>query len=205
MKNGVKLSLLLVSLFSVVNCSNVKFTNGSGDMGSLSTKNPNDGSVGGGINQGSDPNTAVGGPGSVTPPGSTTGGTSNNGTGTGNTASYLLPKVQFIGPPCERLSNCEIEFRLDKAYAQQTEFNWRTDDQGTICGLQPPAAPLICARANYHYVPNYGRVVFPAGVTSVKVYVKNINPDNVAIRIDVLMSQCQYGNLFESCTKFFSN
>lgn len=213
MKSLLKTALMFVSLTSIINCSNVSFSTKSNTLGSLSSANPSDGSVGGGINQGSDSSGAVTGGGSgsgstgnggPTAPGSTTGGTSNTGTGTGSTAAYLLPKVKFIGPPCERLSNCEIEFRLDKAYSEQTEFNWRTDDQGTICSLQPPTAPLICARANYHYVPNYGRVVFPAGTTSVKVFVKNINPDNVSIRIDVLMSQCQYGNLFESCSKFFN-
>lgn len=216
MKHLLRFSLLAVSLLAIVNCSDVNFSDeaSSGSNGGLGspdggTVKHGDDSVGGGISQGQVPGgagtggTAAGGSGGTTVPGTVTGGTSTTATGTGSTAAAILPKVQFIGPPCQRLSNCEIEFRLDKPYAQQTEFNWRTDDQGKICAQSPALPPEVCAVANYHYVPNYGRVVFPAGVTSVKVFVKNINPENVAIRIDVLMTQCQYGPLFEGCSKFF--
>ena len=188
-------SILALSTLCLMNCGKVSF--------GKDVSAPVKGAEGGGASDGSSSGGSVNQPG-TTNPGDTTGGTPTPTTGIGNTPAVILPKVQFIGPPCQRLSQCEIEFRLDKAYADNTEFNWRTDDQGTVCSTEPPIAPEICGRPNIEYKPNFGRVVFPAGETSVKVYVQNINSANVPVRIDVIMSQCQYGTLSEGCSKFFN-
>lgn len=165
------------------------------------------GDAGGGINQPGGPNNGGGGGGIIVGAGPNGGDISNGGgapgpvNGVGNTPSMLLPKVQFIGPECVRLTNCAIIFRLDKPYAQQTEFNWRTDD--TLFGK--PAAPggFPWGMAGYHYVSTSGHVVFAPGQTEVTVYVRNINPENTSISIGVIMSQCTYSGLQESCQKFF--
>lgn len=223
------LVLIAISLTGLVNCSGVNFGQGSnssigtdGDAGA--GKNDGTGGAGGGGAGGDDANGNVNQPGGdgSTPGGGTTpgggsggigtgpGGTdvSNAGgpagpvTGNGNSAAAILPKLQFIGPPCERLTNCSITFKLDKAYPAQTEFNWRTDD--ARFGTPPNPGAAMWGKAGYHYVSTSGHVVFPAGTTEQTVYVRNINPENVEISIGVVMSQCTYSTKLESCVKFFA-
>lgn len=146
-----------------------------------------DGNASGTLNQGTDVSNA-GGP----------GGPVN---GNGNSPSSVLPKLQFIGPPCMRLTNCSITFRLDKAYSAQTEFDWHTDD--TLYGTPAPAGQYRWGHAGYEYVSTMGHVVFAPGQLEQTVYVRNINPENVAISIGVIMSACTYSTLREDCRKFF--
>jgi hypothetical protein len=129
-------------------------------------------------------------------------------TGTGNAAAAELPKVQFIGPPCQRLTNCVVTFQLDKAYSHTTEFDWKTNDSlyGTAAapGLAPWGKPGYPGDSTAQYVPTSGHVSIAAGQTQATVYVRNINQQDVTISIGVLMSSCAYNTLLESCQKFFS-
>lgn len=225
------LVLIAISLTGLVNCSGVKFGQGSassvgGDGDAGAGKNDGLGGGGGGggaggddasgnVNQPGGGGSTPGGGGSTpgdgsgggigTGPGGTdvsnAGGPPGPVTGNGNSAAAILPKLQFIGPPCERLTNCLITFKLDKAYPAQTEFNWRTDD--ARFGTPPNPGAAMWGKAGYHYVSTSGHVVFPAGTTEQTVYVRNINPDNVEISIGVVMSQCTYNTKLESCAKFF--
>lgn len=196
-------------------CSGVKFntSNGSGGAGSVSSA-PS--TSGGGAASGSvtQPGSS-GSSGSVTQPGGTTGSGGASGTvvGAGNAPPgnmpvNELPKVQFIGPPCQRLSECAVTFQLDKAYPSQTEFDWKTNDtlygSPPQAGLPPWGKPGQPGDITAQYVPTSGHAVFPAGVTSITVYVQNINQQDTAISIGVLMSNCMYASLSYSCQSFFS-
>ena len=136
-------------------------------------------------------------------------GTSPGGVpGSGDTPAAFLPKVQFVGPPCERQTQCTVTFKLDKSYPSRTEFDWNTNDSlyGTPppTGLAPWGKPGNPGDPTAQYVPTSGHVVFPPGQTEVTVYVQNINQSNNAISIGVQMSKCIYGALYESCQKFFN-
>lgn len=91
-----------------------------------------------------------------------------------------------------------MQFTLDRAYVSFVDFDWRTND--TI--WTQPKTP-IWGKPNYHYVPTSGHIRFAPGETVKQVYVKNINPDNVAIDIAVIMSACQYGGRADSCKAYF--
>ncbi len=138
---------------------------------------------------------------------SNSGGASGVITGTGNATPAELPKVQFIGPPCRRLTNCVVTFQLDKAYPRATEFDWKTNDSlyGTPpqSGLPPWGKPGLPGDLTAQYVPTSGHIVFSAGETQATVYVRNINQQDVTISIGVLMNNCSYNTLLESCQKFF--
>ena len=195
--------LLLVGSLFLVGCSGVDF-GGQGD-GSSVTANGSPAS-------GADVNGAGGGSGGAS--GDNANGTLNQGTdvsnaggpggpinGNGNSSSAILPKLQFIGPPCMRQTNCAITFRLDKMYASQTEFDWHTDD--TLYGSPVPNGQARWGRVDYEYVSTRGHVVFAPGQLEQTVYVRNINPENVAISIGVIMNACSYGGFREGCAKFF--
>lgn len=174
------------ALSGLTACSGVKFKdNGAASSSSSSLSDNGDGSVTGQILQPgdgvtTDPSTPV----NVTP---------------GQTPAAVLPKLTFVSPPCTRLSLCEVEFRLDKPYAQATQFNWQTNDSL----YQTPHFPLY-GQAGVHYVSTSGHTVFQPGETSKKVYVQNINANNYEIIIGIIISQCQYSNGYESCVKFFN-
>jgi hypothetical protein len=205
---------LTLCLAFLVNCSDVRFSRGSdassggagaagipvahtgsgdgtntgaGDAGTGATNGGTD-TANGTINQPGDVSNAGGDPGPIT--------------GVGDTPAAALPKVQFIGPPCIRLTNCSITFRLDKAYPERTEFDWKTND--ALYGTPPNPGLPMWGQAGYHYVSTSGHVVFAPGEVEQTVYVRNINPDNVEIAIGVLMSMCDYNGLLESCQKFFA-
>ncbi|MBX3022205.1 MAG: hypothetical protein KF799_11070 [Bdellovibrionales bacterium] len=200
------IALIVLSMTALVNCSGVKFDQSKSssaqgnpsdgkhdDSSNGNVQQPGDDGANGSINQGAGPNG-----GDV----SNAGGPPGTPIGNGNTAAAVLPKVEFIGPPCIRLTNCQIKFKLDKAYPGPTEFNWRTDD--TRFGTATAPGQPMWGKAGYHYVSTSGHVVFPAGTTEQIVYVRNINPDNVTISIGVTMTQCTYSGLYESCQKFFN-
>ncbi len=112
-----------------------------------------------------------------------------------------IAHVKFIGPACQRGTDCLVIFRLEKAYPHRFVFNWRTND--TLYTQTPPAGKPIFGRPNYHYVPTTGVADFAPGETEKRVYVKNINPDNVAITIGVIMSQCVYNSVQFNCSEAF--
>lgn len=97
--------------------------------------------------------------------------------------------------------------RLDKVYPYATELDWKTND--TLFGTPPPAGlspwgkPGFPGDLTAQYVPTSGHVVFPAGTRDQTVYVRNINQQNVPITIGVIMTNCVYDTLLESCQKFF--
>lgn len=188
--NNSKLSLfaLLLPLMFFNNCSDVSFKDSpsQGTDGTFSTE----------INQPGDPNnTSTGTPTTGTP------GTGTPGTGTtppGGGSPQIVPRVQFIGPPCQRLTLCEAEFKLDKAYSLKTEFNWRTNDTLYMTPHNP-----IYAQPGVHYNSTNGVVVFQPGETSKKIYIQNINAYTQEVIIGVIMSQCKYGTYNGTCTTFF--
>lgn len=122
-------------------------------------------------------------------------------TGTGNTPAADLPKIQFIAPACQRGSDCLVTFQLDKAYPDQTEFDWETDD--SLYGQAVPSGQAPWGQAGVQYVSTYGHVVFGPGTTSQTVKIRDINPQETAISIGVLMNNCVYNTLLEDCSKFF--
>lgn len=97
---------------------------------------------------------------------------------------------------------CLVEFRLDKAYPMNVEFDWKTND--SLYLQTPPAGSnYIYGKPGYHYTSTHGHITFAAGQTTSDNYVQNINPDNVAIQIGVIMSNCKYDVGFYNCTDFF--
>lgn len=202
------IAAVCLSLFSLVNCSNIKFGSQGSNGSSSGTDNTNGtagttttGDAGGSINQqgGGTGSNGNNGGGDI----SNAGGDPGPITGVGNADASELPKVQFIGPPCIRLTDCSVTFKLDKAYAKQTEFDWKTND--SLYGTPPDPGQPPWGEAGVHYVSTSGHVVFAPGETEHTVYIKNINPDpTLAISIGVLMSMCTYESLLESCQKFFS-
>lgn len=179
--NMNKLSLLSLALplFFFNNCSDVSFKDSAshGEDGSFSAElnQPNDGT-----------NTPSGLPGGITtnPP--------------SPLPPQIVPKVQFVGPPCQRLSLCEAEFKLDKAYSLRTEFDWRTND--TLYAT--PHSPIY-ARPGVHYNSTNGHIVFEPGETSKKIYIQNINGNTLEVIIGVIMSTCKYGTYNGTCATFF--
>jgi hypothetical protein len=213
MKKLFELSFIVAVVCINVNCSAVKFDAPSGASGQADNSSSSLPAAGddasGSINQ-------PGGTTTIPGAGPNGGDVSNSGddasgviVGTGNAPAAQLPKVQFIGPPCQRLTNCVVTFQLDKAYPYTTEFDWRTNDAlyGTPAqaGLPPWGKPGFPGDVTAQYVPTSGHVAIPAGQTQATVYVRNINQQDVPISIGVLMSHCAYQSLFESCQKFFSN
>jgi hypothetical protein len=180
MKSKLSLLALLMPLTFFNNCSDVSFkdsaSNGSDD-GSFSTE----------LNQpGSNPTTST--PSTPTTP--TTPPTP--------TAPQIVPKVTFIGPPCQRLTLCQAEFRLDKAYSLRTEFDWRTND--TL--YMTPHSPVY-AQPGVHYNSTNGHIIFEPGETSKKIYIQNINGSTAEVIIGVIMSVCKYGTYNGTCASFF--
>lgn len=133
---------------------------------------------------------------------SNAGGPSSPITGLGNSSAAILPKVKFIGPPCERMTNCSITFELDKAYASQVEFDWKTRDD--LFGKPVATGAYPWGQPDIQYIRTSGHVVFASGVTSATVYVRNINPQNQSISIGVEMNNCTYNTKLESCQKYFA-
>jgi hypothetical protein len=194
----MKQLMMLLSLMSAVGCSGVKFSPPSDASATSPASVQNTDGTGdtasGTIQQGGDISNSGGAAGVVT--------------GAGNASAADLPKLQFIGPPCLRLTNCVVTFQLDKAYPYITEFDWQTNDAlyGTPAqaGLAPWGKPGYPGDATAQYVPTSGHVVFSAGSTQETVYVRNINQQPDAISIGVLMKNCVYNSLTESCQKFFN-
>lgn len=123
--------------------------------------------------------------------------------GTSIPPGTVLPKVVRGEPPCQRLTWCEYNLTLDKAYDKITDFDWRTNDDPNR-PVTPPAG-YIRAVANTHYVPGSGHVRFLPGETVRKIYVLNINPDPaIQIIIPFIFSSCQYGSLSTSCVQMFN-
>lgn len=110
----------------------------------------------------------------------------------------IVPKVRFVGNPCQRLSLCQAEFRLDKAYSLPTEFSWRTNDTLHLT----PNSPAY-AQPGVHYNSTSGVLTFAPGETSKKIYIQNINGYTLEVIIGVIMFQCKYGTYTGSCTSFF--
>jgi hypothetical protein len=208
MKSNKWIQILTMSAMSLLlaNCAGVSFDKPAGTQASSTAQGGGDNSGGGGNSGGGDAGSGLG----IGPGGGDISNSGNAGgviTGQGNVPSSQLPKIQFIGPPCQRLSNCAITFQLDKAYPDVTEFDWETNDSlyGTSvsAGMAPWGKPGFPGDASAQYVPTSGHVSFAAGQTSATVYVRNINQQDVSISIGVLMSNCAYSSLLESCQKMF--
>ena len=136
--------------------------------------------------------------------GSTTGGVGGGSVTTGSgpqAPTSVIPKVTFVGPPCVRGTNCSVSFVLDQAYASPVDFDWKTND--ALYGTAVPSGQPPWGKPNYAYVPASGHITFAPGELSRQVYVQNINPDNVAISIGILMSNCMYASMAYNCTTFF--
>lgn len=188
--NITKLSFLtlMLPLFFFNNCSDVSFkdTASHGENGDFAAQLNQPGSGNDGTNTGAGNNiTGVHGTGATTNPPSPM-------------APQIVPKVQFIGPPCQRLTLCEAEFKLDKAYSLRTEFDWRTND--TL--FNTPHTPIY-ARPGVHYNSTNGHIVFEPGETSKKIYIQNINGATLEVIIGVIMSTCKYGTYNGTCATFF--
>lgn len=189
------LALILFTTF-LVNCSEVGFkesanaskTQSTDDGGALGTVTGSGGGSGG---------TGGGGTGG----GGTGGGTGGGGTGGGGTGGGLiLPKIQFIGPPCVRGSNCTVTFKLVTAQTETVEFDWHTHD--TFYLTSAPAGKVY-AQPNVHYIPTGGHIKFLAGETQKTVYVQNINPYNYEVTIGIKMTACYFGQYSDVCSSFF--
>jgi hypothetical protein len=171
MNKTLSLFVLLIPLFLFNNCSDVSFNDSpSQDDGSFAAETNT-----------TEPSTPAA---TTAPPVSG--------------APQIVPKVQFVGPPCPRLSLCQAEFRLDKAYSLPTEFNWRTNDTLHLTPNNP-----VYAQPGVHYNSTSGVVNFAPGETSKKIYIQNINSYTLEVIIGVIMSQCKYGTYNGSCTSFF--
>jgi hypothetical protein len=177
--------MFVVLASALVNCSGVDFGTKDGQTGSSNSATSidpgkNGDSTDGGVNQGSDP----------------------SGNNPGGPTTEALPKIQFVGPPCQRGTQCLIEFVLDAPVAKIFEFDWRTNDN-LYKSAVPAGATYIYGRPNYHYVPASGHIIFAAGETKKQAFIENINPDNIEIVIGVTMSLCTYGGNIGNCTSFF--
>lgn len=181
----VQQSLLIAMAMGLVNCAGVGFGGASKQTESSSS------AASSAVDPGKDPNGASG---AINQPGS--------GDPTASGLPDVLPKVQFIGPPCIKGSDCLVEFRLQQAVARTTEFDWKTNDV-LYKQAVPAGATYLYAKPNYHYIPTSGHVSFAPGETSKKVYIRNINPDNSEIVIGVNMSVCQYGGTLRNCSPDF--
>lgn len=184
-------TLMTISLMMLLTaCAKVNFDTQSGS--SLPTKNADDAS--GTLTQGNTPGT-------------------NPPTGTPSSPpvdlnSYGVPKIRFIGPPCQRQTDCAITFELDRTYPAALDFDWQTNDRlfGTPAqsGLPPWGKPGLPGDASAQYVPTQGHLTFAPGEKSITVHVPNINQQNTAISIGVLMSACVYNKLAQSCKDLFA-
>lgn len=204
------LIFLPMTLF-LVNCADVKFDHGSGtalDAQSLGTSDQVGGSsvltgdeASGAVSQPAD--VSANSSGSANSGGSSSSGNSSSGSGSvgGNGSATYIPRVVFVGPPCQRGSSCLVEFRLDKAYALKVDFDWLTDD--SLYLSQPSIGGVTVGRAGLHYVSTAGHISFSPGETVKKVYVQNINPYNIEILIGVRMRNCNYGGAIGKCSDFF--
>lgn len=179
----LKLCAVITVLPAMVNCSKVDFAPSSGTKLGTVVDN-NDGTVTGHITQPG--GTPVPTPNPTPTPTPTPIPTSS------------LPKLQFISPPCVRLTNCSVTFRLDKAYAQSTEFDWRTNDTLYLTPHTP-----VYAQPSVHYVSTGGHVVFQAGETSKTVYIQNVNKGTNEVIIGVVLSACKFNTQAQSCAGFF--
>lgn len=190
----MRLFVVLMTLSFSVGCSKVDFGKPSASGSSDATSTA----------ESTNPATTSNGSGNV----ANAGGVPGVIVGAGNAPADELPKVKFVGPPCQALSECAITFVLDKAYPGQTEFDWKTNDTlyGTAAdpGLPPWGKPGQTSDPSAQYVPTSGHIVFTPGTTSLTVYVQNINRQATSISIGVLMSNCVYDRLLESCQGFFS-
>lgn len=186
-------SLLLLSLSSLFlfSCADVGFDETPNASSVLSTTP--DGDAAGQINQPGDSNNGGGNGGN----GGNAGG-SNGGPNGGN--SVVLPKIQFIGPPCIRGSACSVTFRLTSPQSQNVDFDWRTDD---TFYLSPAPAGQVNAQPGVHYISTNGHITFYPGETERTVHVQNINPYSYAVTIGVVMSQCRFGGQAYLCSQFF--
>lgn len=202
---------MAITISAFQNCSDVSFDQGES---SASSQNGADGTIGQGA--GDDANGGIGQPANPNPPGvpqvdnpngtppvnNPPGGTTPPGgvapPGTPTAPAGAVPKVVFIGPPCQRGSNCLVAFELDQAYPMAVDYDWLTND--TI--YTTPSTPIY-GRPNYHYVPTSGHITFAPGTVRKEVFVQNINPDNVPILIGIRMRNCVYGGTPHNCTTFF--
>lgn len=203
----MKVATLIALTLIMTACSEVSFDkqSDSGSGGTLGnpdgTKNGDDASGTINADGGSDPTggspttPGAGAPGAGTPGGGTPGGSTPGG------STIVMPRVQFIGPPCLRGSNCVVQFQLDKSYSAAIDFDWRTDD--TLYLSTAPAGVARYAQPNVHYAPTNGHIVFMPGQTLKTVYVQNINPYSYAVTIGVLMRNCTYGGRIDSCAEYF--
>lgn len=123
------------------------------------------------------------------------------GTGTPGTPTLVLPKAKFYAPPCMRLTDCLVEFTLDKAHTEVFGFIWATND--TIYLTAPAAGQPPYGKPNIDYVPASGAITFKPGEVKKQVYIKDISPNLNSINIVVDMSSCTFGTAALDCSTVF--
>jgi len=163
---------------------------GSGAHGSINTQGSSDGASSGSSSGSGSPGGAI----------------AANGPGpaiVGNTLTYdgVNAKAYFTAPLCQRGTLCLGTFVLRQTLTAPLAFDWHTDDTIYQHPLADGGAPY--GAPNVDYIPTGGRLVFPAGVTSIDVHIQDISPNNVAIRIGVTMVNCTYGGVAIDCQALF--
>ena len=108
--------------------------------------------------------------------------------------------MQFVAPACQEGTTCLIQFKMAQPATAVFQFTWQTND---TLYLQTPPAGEIYGQPNVQYVPTSATVTFNPGDTVQNVYVQNINTQDTTVIIGVLMTNCSYGGVSESCTDFF--
>ena len=128
---------------------------------------------------------------------------SNGSLSTGNpqVIDTSNPVASIIAQPCTLDTNCLVEFVLSAPVQYDFSFDWKTND--SAYGTPAPAGDPPYGEAGVDYVSTSGRADFPAGTTTVKVYVKNINPGINAISIGIEMESCSYNELLSNCSDYF--
>jgi hypothetical protein len=202
LKKSMLIRLMIVPMaFTLMNCSGMKFSKG-GSTGSSSSSSTDGSDPDGGLGSGGDGTnpdgtSSTGGTGTNTGGSSTgtvpiTGGTGGTGT---TTTTIVYPKAYYESPICVRDFNysfnpCPITFKLKQAMIYDTDFDWHTNDTA-YQNLVPPVGKII-ANPNVDYYSTGGHIHFPAGQTSVTVYVNNRSPYPQQILIYFIMSSCKY-------------